>query len=156
MNRYAVPASFLAFSAAFLAAAYGYGEASRQVPVAIGFAGLLLAFVDLLTRLPTPLGRKFAQWLGSGPETDQPAHSKRSVALAREVGAIASIIGFVAATLTLGLLVATPAYVYGYIVFWGGRSRWHGLLAAAGATAFTYLLFEVVLHYPLYRGMLFD
>ncbi|HEY0878564.1 MAG TPA: tripartite tricarboxylate transporter TctB family protein [Zeimonas sp.] len=154
--EFVAPVFFLAFSAAFLLVAYGYGEASREVPVAVGYAALVLAFVDLLTRLPTAFGRRLAQLVGSAPETAPADHANAGVPLAREAGAIVSLACFVASTLAVGMLITTPVYVYLYMVFWGGRARWHGLLGAVGATAFAYLVFELLLRYPLYRGTLFD
>ncbi len=152
----AAPVFFLAFSIAFLVASYRYGPASREIPLAVGYAGLALAIVDLLTRLQSPLGRIMKRLLSPGTEPVVVGIADGGVPLAREAYAIAWLVCFVAATLTLGLLATVPVHVYLYMVFWGGRTRVHGALGAVGATAFIYLLFEVLLRNPLYRGMLFD
>lgn len=153
---YVAPIFFVIFSIAFLVVAHRYAPASREVPVAVGYAGLALAFVDLLTRLRTPLGRKLKQMLSAGTEPVKVGRAEAGLSVAREGAAILWLVGFVVVTLTVGLLATIPSYVYLYMTTWGRRTRAHAVIGAIGATAFTYVLFELVLRYPLYRGVLFN
>ena len=147
------PLVLAGFSILMIIWSHSYGEVTRLVPVLVGSAMLALCIVDILSRMDLPFSQFLRDLWGADFRNREMKHNPTWRA---DVVQSLWIIGYVAGMLTIGILPSVPVFVVGYMAFHGGR-RWLEC-AAAGAIVFgfVFVVFEVLLNYELYRGVLFD
>lgn len=148
-----VPPAVLAIAAAGLwYAASGYGATARQLPMLVASGIFVLALLDLLSRLPGAIGALLRTALGAG--FDEPELDTRG-RWPEELVQLGWVVAAVAAVVFAGFLVTIPVFVFLYSRLHGSRSTLASLAAAGIATGGVVLVFEVLLDYTLYRGVLF-
>lgn len=130
-----------------------YGEVSRLVPTIVGWAMLVLSIIDILSRLDLPFSKFLRDFWGADFRNREMKHNP---ALKAEIGQALWIAGLVTGMLTIGILPSVPAFVMGYMAFHGGRRWIECIVAGAIVFGFVFVVFEVLLNYELYRGVLFD
>ena len=149
------PVVMLVFSVVFLGWSYSYGERAQQMPVLVGWVMLLLCALDVIASTGTHAGdmvRAFfsGTLIGEKPET----------AAAKPVGrtliAILWPTAFVFLVALFGFIPVIPVYAFLFVVVQGRRGLRQGLISAAVTTAFTYVVFELLLRYEVYRGLVFS
>ena len=120
---------------------------ARLFPWAIGFAGLALAILQLMSDGAALVKSRRA---GGEQKTDE----KSAVARQRTLSMTAWILGFFAAIWLLGFPLAVPLTIFLYLK--NARERWpiSIILAFFGWVSF-YGLFDHVLHVPFPEGQLF-
>lgn len=121
-------------------------ETTRVVPLLAGGVTLLLLAIDMLR---VTLGRD------AGDDGAPEGGGVSAVPARREFKAILFVAGGVAGIWFAGFLVALPLYLFASIAFLGEqRVRTAGTVAVI-ATLLVYVVFEVLLDYTLYPGLLF-
>jgi uncharacterized membrane protein len=133
-------------------AAQAFGPTARQLPTLIGTITLILALLDLVSRLPGTPGRLLRLALGAG---FQERELDFEPAWRAELAEIAWLAGVIAAILAVGLLVTIPVFVFAYSRLQGDWPLWLSALTAGAVVTVVALVFEVALDYELYRGLLF-
>jgi hypothetical protein len=120
---------------------------ARLFPWAIGFAGLALAILQLMSDGAALVKSRRA---GGEQKTDE----KSAVVRQRTLSMTAWILGFFAAIWLLGFPLAVPLTIFLYLK--NARERWpiSIILAFFGWVSF-YGLFDHVLHVPFPEGQLF-
>ena len=151
LNDYLPALGLLIVTSLYLALAYTYPEKARVFPTMVAWVMMALLALDLLSRTQTKPGQAVMRALN--PAASKP--SEQGPSSGRQASAILWIAGFTAAIVLIGILSAVPLYVFAAIRFRGARGYSTAILAAAGTTAFIYLLFGVVLRLNLYPGILF-
>ncbi len=148
------PAVVLAgFSALMIFWSHSYGETARLVPVLVGWGMLALCIVDILSRLNLPFSQMLKDFWGADFRNREMKHNP---AWKADIAQVLWVTGCVAGMLTIGILPSVPVFVMGYMAFHGGR-RWLECVAAGAIVfGFVFVVFEVLLDYELYRGVLFD
>ena len=147
------PILLAAFSALMIVWSYDYSETARNVPVIVGWVMLALSLIDMLSRMNLPFSKFLRDLWGADFRNREMKHNP---AMKAELSQALWITGFVAGMLTIGILPSIPAFVVSYIAFQGGR-RWIESIVAGGIVfGFVFIVFEVLLNYELYRGVLFD
>lgn len=148
-----VPIICLVLSAGFIAWSYAYPPTSRLVPLIVGYATFVLCLLDLASRFDG----SFAGWLRVvlGAEFRQ-LEMRHSPSLSRELTQGGWMVLCVLGMLFIGILPTVPLYVLLSMRLNGGRSWREAALAALVAGSFTFTVFEILLSYRLYRGVLFD
>jgi hypothetical protein len=141
----------LAITVLYLATAYTYDANARELPVAYGWVMLLLLVLDLVSRTSTPTGHALLNFLNPAAEE---ATAER-YPMGRQLSAIFWVLLYTALLVFIGVLYATPIYVFASMRLHGKRSLFTALLSAVLITAFTYALFELALRVELYPGLLF-
>lgn len=121
-------------------------ETTRVVPLLAGGVTLALLVIDIL-RVMLGHGRDDGAPEGGGVVAVRPQ---------RELTAILFVAGGVAAIYLAGFLVAIPVYLFASIAFLGKQPIKTAAIVAVIATLIVYLVFEVLLAYDLYSGLLFD
>jgi hypothetical protein len=81
---------------------------------------------------------------------------RHSPPVAGEVTLAAIFVALVAVMMTIGILPTLPFFIVAYMVLFGRRGWLESLVVAAVVFAFVYAVFEVLLDYRLYRGVVFD
>jgi hypothetical protein len=155
LSEYLPAAGAAAVAAIYLGAAYQYSPEARAAPLLIGWAVIVLAALDIVSRTQTPLGRVLSGFLN--PVTNRPrrGHGAEPQPAARQIMAVAWIAGFVAAFALIGAALAIPLYVFAATRWRGGRPFAVCLLSAALTLGGIWFLFAWLLRLELYPGLLF-
>ncbi len=130
-----------------------YGVTARRLPVLIGTLVFALALLDLVSRLPGPPGHVLRLTLGAGfdePELDIKARPRA------ELLQLVWIPAVVLAIAAVGILITIPVFVFFYSRLNGHWPAWLCALTAVAVTVLVGIVFEFLLDYELYRGLLFS
>ena len=133
----------------FIHETYEYTGATRLFPAVIGFAGVALSALDILSISNTRIGQWITRVLGAA--LDESEITERGVGRELLVFGAMAVAGI--GIYLVGFLIAGPLFVAAWMMIGGGSSLRHAFYGALGTLIFTYLLFEVALKYELYRGI---
>ncbi len=123
-------------------------DTTRRVPLLAGVVTLVLVIIDI-ARVIIRGGAQSGSWVVEGGGVQVPESR------GRELAAISLVAAGVAAIYLLGFLIATPLYLFASIAFLGKQSSRAAAAVALLTSLAIYLIFEVVLDYPLFPGLLF-
>jgi len=138
----------MAFLIFFLHETYEFHGKMRIFPLIVGWVGVGLSILDILSLTQLRVARLINTVFGS--VTSEPADEGRKPA--REIACFAAIAAGVVLIWLFGFLIASPLFVAAWMILWGGKSLRHGLYGGVFTFAFIWLLFEGLLRYELYRG----
>lgn len=130
--------------------AYQYSGGTRYFPLLVGYIGLALTFLDVLTITRTRIGAAVNAFFGT--DLSEPAEAHANVR--REFGVIAGLGGLLFGIYLLGFLIGGPVSVFAWMRVQGRKSYRLCAYVALGTLAFLWVLFELLLRYELYRGIL--
>ena len=130
-----------------------YNETARQVPLLVSWALLILAGFDLVCRFDRRGLRPLRDFWGADFQNREMKHDP---APAAELLQVAWMTACVVGMMLIGILPTLPVFIFFYIAVQGRRPWFESLIVTAVVFSFVYLVFEVLLDYPLYRGALFD
>lgn len=141
---------FLALMLFFIDQTYGYEGRVRNFPLIIGYAGVVLALLDIVSLTTSSLGTGITRFFGS--HLDEEALGGRSVS--RELIVFAAMGGCVLGIWLFGFLVFSPIFVLLWMLA-GGKSFRASFYGGIFTLVFIYLMFEIAFQYELYRGAVF-
>ncbi len=144
----------LAFMFYFIFESYAYKPAIRLFPLLIGFTGVVLCIMDILSNTNTALGRIINAVFGT--ELTKPDGHEAPRKLMKELAIFAWMSGLVLGIYIFGFLVMTIVFVFLWMWVQGGRPIMASFYTALATFAFNYVLFSVILRYELYVGVLFE
>jgi len=147
------PVLLLLAVSTFIYWAYGYGEAARQLPVLVGTGTLALIFLDILSRLHGRVGIAIRSALGADFQDREMTRDPRWQS---EIIQFVWLMACVASVALIGILPTVPIFIFLYMVIQGRLGFVFSVIVSLLALLLVGLLFEVLLDYELYRGMLFD
>ena len=142
-----------ALAAGFLVWAYSYPPLERTVPVLVGWIGVVLGLLDILAHTDNRVGRAVAAVLSGSAHRET---GNGSAIVPSEVTAALWMIAGLALILLVGFLAAVPVYVFAYMTVQGKKPLRQSVLTGAAVTLFIWIVFEVLLEYEIYRGLLFE
>ncbi len=123
-------------------------DTTRRVPLLAGVVTLVLVIIDI-ARVIIRGGAQSGSWVVEGGGVQVPESR------GRELAAISLVAAGVAAIYLLGFLIAIPLYLFASIAFLGQQSSRAAVAVALLTSLVIYVVFEVVLDYPLFPGLLF-
>jgi formate hydrogenlyase subunit 3/multisubunit Na+/H+ antiporter MnhD subunit len=132
---------------------YDYGETARRLPLIIATATLALLILDFLSRPPGKVGRIIRLSLGAG---FQDPELKRDPQWRSEIVQVIWVAFCVISILLVGILPTIPIFIFLYMVTNGKQTVVSGLTVSAITLLLVAIVFELLLEYELYRGLLFD
>lgn len=147
------PLVLLAASIGMLIWSSTYNQTARQVPILVAGTMVVLSVIDLVSRFDRRFLDPLRDFWGADFGNREMQHNPRWTT---EAAQVLWMIACVAAMLLIGILPAVPAFVFFYMIFSGQRPLLESVATAAVVFAFVFMVFEVFLDYPLYRGALFD
>ena len=130
-----------------------YNETASLVPLLVSYTLLILAFFDLVCRFEKPFIRPLRDFWGADFQNREMKHDPSPAA---EVSQVVWIVGCVAGMMLIGILPTIPIFILSYIIINGRRPWLESLIVTVIVFAFVYVVFEMLLDYQLYRGVLFD
>jgi hypothetical protein len=139
----------MAFMIYFLYETYGYAGKVRTFPLVIGYAGVVLSMLDILSLTDTRLGHGITRFFGAALVPEENVSRKVS----RELIVFAAMGLSVLGIYLFGFLLAGPVFVMLWMLIGGGKSLKHSLYGGEATLFFVYVLFELVLRYELFRGI---
>lgn len=143
----------LAFGAGIWFWAGDYSGTARRFPRIVSAILCGLALIDLWSRLPLP-GRKFIDdFWGTSFARREMTHVPT---LRAELVLTAWIVAAFAGMAVFGILPALPVFCFAYAWLKAGRPVGQAALVAVVLLGFEYAVFEWLLNYDLYRGLLFS
>lgn len=145
------PILLIVLGASLVYAALGYGETGRQLPVLVGAITVALAMLDLVSRLPGFAGGWLRRALGAGFRDREMKHAP---ALGAELIQLGWLAGCVGTIVLIGFLAAVPLFILLYAWLQGRQPLLASALTAIAVALLIGLVFELLLDYQLYRGLL--
>ncbi len=133
----------------FIHETYQYKGKVRLFPLIIGYTGVALCALDILTTTNTTIGRIVNRLTGSALVADDIV--ARSVT--REIIVCLAMCGCVALIYLFGFLLGGAVFVMLWMLIGGRKSILAALLGGVGTFAFVWLMFEQILNYTLHRGI---
>lgn len=155
LKEYLPPLTMLLFSILFLSWSYVYDVRARQVPVLVGWSMVVLCILDIIATSETTIGRAVKSFF-TGKIVGESSAQVHGRPLAKIFTAMAWPVTFVGLVFVFGFVPVIPFYVFFFVVLQGRKGIRQGFWAAAGTTLFTYVVFEQLLRYEVYKGVLFE
>lgn len=143
----------LAFMIFFIFESYDYKSAIRVFPLIIGFSGVVLCILDILSNTDTALGRVVNTVFGTEMAEPKPQAPRKII---KELTIFAWMSGLVLGIYVFGFLVMTIVFVFLWMWVLGGRTLTASLYISIATFGFIYLMFSVILSYELFIGVLFE
>jgi len=153
-SRYVAPVLLLLFAVGFLLLAYSYEGRTRQVPVLVGWILLVLCVLDVIAASATRIGEAVTAFF-AGAIVANGSGEMAGYLVGKIILAILWPSAFVALVVVAGFLVAIPIYVFLFVAIQGRGGIARAALASIITTGCIYVLFEKLLDYKIYQGMLF-
>ena len=141
----------LALMIFFIHQTYGYSGRVRNFPLIIGYCGVVLCLLDIVSLTDSRVGGAVLRFFGSHLQTND-GDGERKVA--REFYAFAAMGGCVLGIWLFGFLGFSPVFVLLWMLA-GGKTFKASVYGGVFSLLFIYLLFELAFQYELYRGVFF-
>jgi len=140
----------LALMIFFIHQTYGYTGKVRNFPLVVGYTGVVLCVLDILSLANLAVGAAIARIFGC--HLNEKEMAGRPVR--RELIAFAAMGGCVLGIWLFGFLVFSPIFVMLWMMA-GGKTIKASLYGGCFTLVFIYLLFELAFKYELFRGVIF-
>ncbi|NNC77399.1 MAG: hypothetical protein HKN77_05500 [Woeseiaceae bacterium] len=147
------PIVLAVIAAAMISGALDFGTTARRLPLLIGSATLALIVIDFLSRFENSVGRFLRAAIGADFRDPEMQHTPRWQAEITQVSCLALVLGGI---VIFGFLAAIPSFIFFYMLVQGKQSILRSALVSTGIVVLIAMLFEIILDYDLYRGVLFD
>ncbi|MBX2838349.1 MAG: tripartite tricarboxylate transporter TctB family protein [Gammaproteobacteria bacterium] len=147
------PALFiLLFAIAMLLWSQVYSEESKRFPTVVSGCLVVLALIDFWSRSGLPGQKAVSTFWGAGFTRREMSHNP---SLSDEGQMFKWILICVCSIAAFGILVAVPIFCSLYTWLRARRSIVTAVLVGTGVFLFEFGIFEMLLDYELYRGLLF-
>ena len=148
----------IAIALGYLVVSFEYDSRTRAMPLGVAALAIVLVTIDLLSHGDGSLARNLRRFLqGSGRPAPVPGldgQAGQQHPPVRELAAFAWILGFLGLVLLAGFYVAIPIYVASYLYFHAGKRGMRALGTAVALTVLLYTMFEVLLGYEVFGGLI--
>ena len=134
----------------FIHETYGYTGKVRNFPLIIGYTGIVICVLDVLSLSNRTVGTAITRLFGS--QLDEMEVGGRPVK--RELITFAAMGSCVLGIWLFGFLAFSPLFVALWMLA-GGKTVKNALYGGIFTLFFIYLMFELAFKYELYRGVLF-
>ena len=136
-----------------LIGSYVYEPNVRALPVLVAWSTIVLLFLELLVQAKTSIGLRIKSLLQNEEDNNEFGNVPISRALIYAVGWPGFL---VALTALIGILPGVLIYIFLSLKIVAGKKAQRALIFALVVTALSWLFFEWIMSYQLYRGMLIN
>jgi hypothetical protein len=146
-----------AVAAAYVWVSYDYDAPSRGMPWIAGILAIALALLDVASRLQSDAARKLGGlWpgRGAGQSGDTESEAQAPHPPFRETLAFGWIAAFLGLVVVLGFYAAIPLYIFCYMKLYAKKGSLVSAVIAFGVAVFLYLVFDVLMGYEIFRGII--
>jgi len=121
----------------------------RNFPLIVGYAGVVLSALDIASVTETTIGRFVTRVLGAMLDPTEIKQRR----FTRELVVFAVMSLGVLGIWLFGFLIASPIFVFLWVLIGGGKSLKLSLYVGFATLVFIVGLFELILKYELFRGV---
>ncbi len=132
---------------------YAYEPAVRALPVLVAWTTIVLLFLEIMVQDRTSLGIRIKSLLQSEEDNDEFGNVPISRALIYAVGWPGFL---VVLTALIGILPAVSIYIFLSLKIVACKTAQRALIIASVVTTLSWVFFEWIMSYQLYRGMLIN
>ena len=154
LSTYVAPVLVLVFTVGFLLLAYTYEGRTRQVPVLVGWILLVLCVLDVIAASATRAGGAVKAFF-TGALVGDGNVEMMGYPIGKVILAMLWPATFVALIVVIGFIAAIPIYVFLFVAIQGRSGIRRAVLTSIITTGCIYVLFEQLLNYEIYQGILF-
>ncbi len=122
----------------------------RNFPLIIGYSGIVFSVLDIASVTDTAIGRFVTRILGASLDPSEIKLRR----VGRELAVFAVMSLGVLGIWLFGFLIASPIFVFLWVLIGGGKSLKLSLYVGFATLVFIVGLFELILKYELFRGVL--
>ncbi|MDC0033114.1 hypothetical protein OAJ57_00955 [Alphaproteobacteria bacterium] len=140
----------LAIMIYFVYETYGYTSRVHKFPLIVGYTGIIICVLNVLSLSNRAIGTTIAQFFGDHLDHKEMGGRKAK----RELITFAAMGGCVLGLWLFGFLAFSPIFVTLWMLA-GRKTVKNALYGGTFTILFIYLMFEVAFKYELYRGILF-
>jgi len=148
-----VPVPLLVLVSLLIFFTYDYGQTASQLPLLVSTVTLVLIILDFLSRLRGKIGTFIRMSLGAGFHDLEMKHDPE---WRSEIVQVIWVAFCVISIVLIGILPTIPIFVFLYMVTQGKQTIVSSMMVSIFSVVVVALVFEVLLEYDLYRGLLFD
>ncbi len=148
------PVFVLVFGIAFVLVSSSYDAKAQQVPMLVGWSLIVLCILDVIASTETRIGQVIRIFF-TGTIVGEGSADSNYPPLAKVLIAMVWPVAFVTMVYFFGFIKVIPFYVFLFVVFQGKKPMKTGVIAALIATAFTWVVFELLMNYEVYQGAFF-
>jgi hypothetical protein len=150
------PALFLLVgSIGFLLWTYAYPGRSGAMPGLVAWITIALSLIDVAIQFDTAPSRALRRMVTAKRIVEWKLEGEEDASFSRIALSIAWVVGYVCLLYFVGFLIATPVYMFLYMLLHGRHTVRNSIVLTAATTMTIWLTFEVAFKYPLYPGVLF-
>lgn len=142
-----------ASSVGFLVWTYAYTGRGHTLPALTGWFLVIMSLLDILAATPTRIGAAIADFFAGKVVGEPVGHSHGTAGKVLMAAVWPGL--FVAGVVFFGFFITIPIYVYAFMLLHGKKKPREALIGAAATTLFTLVVFEWLLRYEVFRGLLF-
>ena len=142
-----------ALSIGFLIWAYSYTGRGHMMPALTGWFLVTLSLLDIVAATPTRIGGVIADFFAGKVVGEPKGQSHGTVGRVLMAAAWPGL--FVAGVILFGFFLAIPIYVFAFMLLFGKKTLRESSIGAAATTVFTLVVFEWLLRYEVFRGIVF-
>jgi len=153
VSRLAPAVVVFACSVGFLLWTYSYTGRGHMMPALTGWFLVIMSALDILAATPTRIGAAIADFFAGKVVGEPKGHSHGTVGRVLMAAAWPGL--FVAGVILFGFFLAIPVYVVAFMLLHGKKTPREALIGSAATTVFTLVVFEWLLRYEVYRGIVF-
>lgn len=148
----------LVLAIGYLIVSLDYRYSDRAMPFGIASVAILLLLLDLLSkgegRVAITLRRVLQGRAQAKVVPGLDGQAGMRVELRRELAAFGWIFGFLLIVVFVGFYTAIPIYVFAFLWLHGRKSVLRAGLTALGLTTALYVMFELLLGYNVFGGLI--
>jgi len=145
-----------AFAVVFLLWTQTIPARATAMPTLVAWLAIVLASIDVVAQTETAIGRVVRRFVSAEKVIEWKAQGDGEDATwGRVLLSVLWVVAYLAGVYLVGFLLATPLYVFLYMLLHGGKSLRAAAATAAVTTFLIWLTFEIAFKYPLYPGILF-
>ncbi|WP_445681641.1 tripartite tricarboxylate transporter TctB family protein [Radicibacter daui] len=144
----------LAFTLSFVVTSFDYKADTRAMPLVIAVLTVVLLVLELLAQRRDRIGEVLRRFF-TGKSHLPVGTPGKTPSVGREIGAVLWVVAFLVLAILVGFYIAIPVYVFAYLAIYVRKPPLISAITALGIVALLYVLFEVLLSYPIFSGVLF-
>lgn len=141
------------FALGLLVWAQTYGENARKFPSLVAIILFVLGLMDMWSRTKLPGQTIIRDFWGTSFDRREMNHSP---GLGQELNILGWVLGCFAGMAVIGILAAVPLFCLAFTRLRSKRSLQTSVMVALAIFAFEFIVFEWLLDYELYRGLMFS
>ncbi|MBP1849409.1 tripartite tricarboxylate transporter TctB family protein [Rhizobium halophytocola] len=152
--RFGPAVVLLVIAISFLVTSMDYDVSTRAMPLVVAVMTTVLLLVEILAQRRDRLGEQLRRIFAGSPKIEIDT-GLGNPQVRREIAAVLWVLAFLVLAVLVGFYVAIPVYVFCYLWLYARKTLFKSAVTGVGIVALLYVLFQVLLDYKIFGGILF-